>query len=265
MNFLNKLKKMTVLCLNVRVLTCPTRYLFLLSHMRSRSSLLAHIIGSNPQVRGYSELHQSYSNKRDLLAMRAKIFLDLKRPLDHCYLFDKVLHNTYGIADDIIETYEPRFILLLRKPEDTLSSIMRLGQLTQVRWYSDPRRIADYYCARLAALNSYAEKLTGKFFFIDSDDLIDYSYDVLANLSTWLGLEKPLSGDYSIFTRTGLSGSGDPSEKIKTGIIQRQADYNPMRLPLDCLQKSQAAYEKHRTHILEHCVANNENTSSFSV
>jgi hypothetical protein len=53
-----------------------TQYLFVISHMRSRSSLLSHILGSHPQVIGYSELHQSYQRWSDLLWRRTLAYLE---------------------------------------------------------------------------------------------------------------------------------------------------------------------------------------------
>ncbi|QQZ27263.1 hypothetical protein HMY34_16720 [Thiothrix subterranea] len=40
--------------------------IFLLSHMRAYSSLLGHIIGSQPRINGYYEMHQSYLSDADL-------------------------------------------------------------------------------------------------------------------------------------------------------------------------------------------------------
>jgi hypothetical protein len=50
------------------------RYIFILSHMRSRSSLLSHILGSNREINGHSELHQNYTGRKSLLEMKLNIY-----------------------------------------------------------------------------------------------------------------------------------------------------------------------------------------------
>ena len=46
-----------------------TNYLFLLSHMRSYSSLMSHLLGSSPQIDGYGEMHLRYRTRLSLLAL----------------------------------------------------------------------------------------------------------------------------------------------------------------------------------------------------
>ena len=48
-------------------------YLFVVGHMRSYSSLLAHILGSHPRIVGYAEMHQKYRNVLDLLELTRKV------------------------------------------------------------------------------------------------------------------------------------------------------------------------------------------------
>jgi hypothetical protein len=51
------------------------KYIFLLSHMRSYSTLLCHILGSHSEVSGYSEARQAYVGIRDLFTLRYKVYL----------------------------------------------------------------------------------------------------------------------------------------------------------------------------------------------
>ena len=44
-------------------------HILLISHQRSHSTLLAHILGSHPEIDGYSELHQHYLSPVDLRSM----------------------------------------------------------------------------------------------------------------------------------------------------------------------------------------------------
>ena len=48
-------------------------YIFVLSHMRSFSSLLCHILGSHSEISGYLETHLSYIGRSDLHRLEAKV------------------------------------------------------------------------------------------------------------------------------------------------------------------------------------------------
>jgi len=43
----------------------PYRILLILSHMRSGSSLLTHLLNSNPEIIGYGETHIQYASEQD--------------------------------------------------------------------------------------------------------------------------------------------------------------------------------------------------------
>ena len=55
-------------------------FLFLLAHMRSQSSLLAHQLASHPEIAGHSELHRRYETRADLSVMRTAIEAQLGAP-----------------------------------------------------------------------------------------------------------------------------------------------------------------------------------------
>ena len=54
------------------------KYLFIFSHMRSRSSVLSHILGSNSQICGYSELQIPYIDKASIEKMRSLLSAEQK-------------------------------------------------------------------------------------------------------------------------------------------------------------------------------------------
>src|SRR5690606_28951843 len=112
MSITSKAKKLALLIKNPDILFCKKRYLFIFSHMRSRSSVLSHILGSNPEVCGYKELHQPYKGLRSLLQMQLKLAVDLHPNFRNKYLLDKILNN-YTISDAILNKKQPKIIFLL--------------------------------------------------------------------------------------------------------------------------------------------------------
>ena len=115
------LKIILRLAKNPQIILDNRGYIFILSHMRSRSTLLAHILGSNPEIGGYFELHKSYLNWLDLIILRLRVQLDNKNIK---FALDKILWNRLQISEKICLKENLKIIFLLRKPEDTIKSII---------------------------------------------------------------------------------------------------------------------------------------------
>lgn len=244
MSVISKARKLTLIVSNPHLVTCKTNYLFLLSHMRSRSTVLSHILGSNPGICGYSELHRSYRSRMDLLKMRVELYEDTRRELSNKMLLDKLLHNECWISDDIFASEKPKVVMLLREPEATLRSIINMGHRTGVAWYKDPAEAADYYCSRLATLERYAQRLRGRYFYVDADDLVSQPDSVLSDLSSWLGLQQSLEKSYSRFANTGRRGYGDSSEHIRAGVIKKTSGHPEVVLPVEVLERAVQSYRQ---------------------
>ena len=219
--------------------------------MRSRSTLLAHILGSNPEICGYNELHQSYDDPLSLLKMRVKLNYDVDGSFKNKYLLDKVLHNAYLVADQVMEAAQPKVVFLLRNAESSLQSIIRMGKYPATKEYANPYVAMDYYCGRLQELAAYSNKMSGNYFFIESDDLLNKNELVLGNLSNWLGLEEPLSKNYSIFRNTGKHGFGDMSAHIKAGVIHETGNYPALNFPIDVLHEAHNAYKSCKATLIK--------------
>jgi len=218
------------------------KYLFLFSHMRSRSSLLSHILGSNPEICGYSELHIFYKNKTMLEKMKEELLKE-HRYLRKQYLFDKIVNN-FDFSNDIFTDSNSKYIFLLRKPESSFKSIINMGDLTGVNWYKDPKQVANYYISRLMTLEELSKHAKGNYFFIESDEIIEKTKSTLDNLSTWLELKQPLNTEYTIFKNTGKPKFGDPSDKIKSGRIIKTNEHNEILIPKEILEQGQIHYER---------------------
>ena len=76
-------------------------FVFLVSHMRSYSSLLGHLLAETHAVDGYSELHQTYESDLDLLRMAIDVQATHSEEIQGSYLFDKLLHRAYTVATQL--------------------------------------------------------------------------------------------------------------------------------------------------------------------
>ena len=219
MSALSELKMLASIAFKPSILTGHSNYLFVLSHMRSRSSVLSHILGSNEGVCGYSELQISYRKPTDFFRMKAKLYSDLKADLADKYLLDKLLHNELSISKEVLNAKNTKIIMLLREPESTFKSTIHMGRTAGMEWHKDPEKVLEYYCSRLEQLEEYAQLARGNYFFLESDDLVNNTNCVLSRMTEWLGLASPLESRYSKFNNTAKPGHGDPSSNIGRGIL----------------------------------------------
>jgi hypothetical protein len=222
-----------------------------LSHMRGNTSLFSHLLGSHPEISGHSELGLRYRHPFDLLKLRCKVILDNPgRPAGR-YVLDKILHNDLVIRESILRRPDLRLIFVLREPGETLRSILNLGSRQgSPNWKQEPRRVADYYCARLAQLECYCHDLDAdtrprRSFFLRAESLLEAPEAVLGRLSAWLELSQPLRPEYQVFESTGQPGFGDPLGPIKSGrIVSERHGYPHIAVDPALLARATEAYTR---------------------
>jgi hypothetical protein len=223
-------------------------FLFVVSHMRSYSSLLCHILGSHPEISGYSEAHQSYLGRNDLDRLARTVREHTGEAALNRFVLDKVLHNHAEIGPDVLRRPDVRCVFLLRKAEDTIASILNMARaLEHVGRYSDPQQVVVYYAERLAQMARYGSQVGGRALFVESERLLDDTDAVLARLTQWLALGEPLSEHYRTFPYTGMPGHGDPSPHIRAGKVvksnpERHRDYVSIPIPDDVIARGNAAH-----------------------
>jgi len=240
----SKLKRAVAIAPSLHRILAPAQYLLIMSHMRSRSTLLSHILGSHEQICGYSEQHRSYESPTALLRLKADLLKisGKKRP---AFYLDKLLHNQHELSEKILNSTRVKPVFLIREPRSTLQSMLQLGNDHGTVHCSTPQEACEYYCARLTRLEDLAQRRTGEFFFINSDQLIEQPEPLLDALRIWLGLEHPLRTNYSLFDHTGHSGHGDSSGSIQTGTIQTKKTTHNFTIQDRILDQAQAKYEAH--------------------
>lgn len=197
-------------------------YLFLISHMRSRSSLMSHILGSNQEIIGYKEEQNCYHSEQCLDRQRTKMLLNSQEYLPNGkekYVYDKILHDNFTLSESILKNPRARFIFLVREPESTYQSTLRLQEITKFEHTAALEHFIPYYEKRLKLIIHQAKVTQGRSIYVNSNDLVQHTDETLKRLSRWLKLENPLRAKYTLFKDTGKPLSGDPSENIKAGRI----------------------------------------------
>lgn len=231
-----------LLALKERLSPMPMRYLFVLGHMRSGSSLLHHLLVSHPDLLGCGERNAEYRTSADLhrltLAARyhRRVFLQPCR-----YMVDQINHNDFVPHEQFLNNPQLWTIFLLREPAASLSSIVRvLGPYHRTTLDN----ALNHYLDRLRRLAQYAQTIenSAQAALVVYDELVDHTDKTLAGLKDFLSLETPLLADYSVFGFTGQRG--DPGPNIRQGKVRRPRDSTHLDIPRRQLAQAEEVYEE---------------------
>jgi len=221
-------------------------YLFVVGHMRSYSSLLAHILGSHPAIVGYSEMHQKYRNMLDLLELTRKVERSCDKPFAGRYVLDKILHPQV-LEDRVLRRKDVQVVAIAREPEASVASILaiRCGGIDSID------AAIDYYVDRMKVLVRISEVRDGNVAYVDGESIVANPGPSLGALSACLELEPALRPEYSIFRLTGVPKYGDPSEWIKAGrVVRRRAPLPRLHFSSAQARRMSHAYEFMRTFMI---------------
>ncbi len=237
----------------------PYKVLFILSHMRSGSSLLTHILISNPAIKGYGESHIQYQSEADLKSLLFKVyfhnqeftnFQDLgKLRMNHTYILDKLLHDKKLLDKNLLKLDNFYFIFLIREPHRSLISMLD----HKPHWTE--KDAVNYYTQRLSSLSEYAQIINSKerSLFLTHNQLIHETDKTLKWLQNFLKTSEEFSENYQVLKTTGKRNVGDFKENIRSGrIIRKSRDIN-INISQESLEKTLACYEKYRLELSHKC------------
>lgn len=222
----------------------PTKkqnYLFIMCHTRSGGSLLMHILASNKEVLGFGEFYTKYSDKNSFIRSE----FDIRRKSNglfrkYLYIANQVNHHSITPNLKLINFENIKVIFLIRKPQESISSMIRLSNTT-IHPKSE-EYLVSRYIRRLEDLIVMAEKLSPKNrTLIRYEDLINNSDECLLKLSLFLGLSEPLTKEYQLKKFTQVLG--DPSANINKGKIFKTSS-EQVSINKELLAKALDMYDK---------------------
>ncbi len=208
--------------------------IFILGHMRSRSTLLCHLLMNDKNIFGLGESNKVYRTKLDLVKMRIKTRLNHNGILPFNFIFlDQINHNNKTPNLDLIKS-NAKILILVREPNETFESIRVLTKTFYEEWSHE--RIEEYYMNRLNYLSQVKSSLSASHSLtIDSEHIISHSQKCLNEISDFLNLQTPLTSDYGIQKFTGRHG--DPSPNISTGkILQMKSGVYENEIRKECFR-----------------------------
>lgn len=228
----------------------PYRVLFILSHMRSGSSLLTHILTSNPEIIGYGETHLNYASEFDFKRLIYKVYWQRRDyKMEQRYVLDKVLHDNKFLNESFLNSQNLYNIFLLREPQRSLVSILDL----KPHWNEE--QAYDYYVKRLATLERYAKLINSKerTLLLDYDQLLENTDAVFKALQNLLGTKTEFSEQYQVFKTTGMRGIGDFSENLKSGRIIRKPRQLETKIAQDLVDRGIKSFKECSMTLAQYC------------
>lgn len=226
------------------------RFLIQLGHMRSGSTVLTHILNTNPQIMGFGETHIRYRSAEDLQRLVYVVHRQLRQPwLRDAWIFDKVLHANKFESGYLAGCARCRFLFLIREPESSLRSMMHQFPT----WWTDallPReelqaKAAGHYDSQLRAIMQFADRLAGdeRALFFTHAQLLSQTAEVFRALERLLRLRVPLSERYQLLSTTGTFGIGDPSPHIRRGYLDRAIPPVDLVVDAEVVASSRSLFE----------------------
>jgi hypothetical protein len=227
--------------------------------MRSGSSLLTHILASNPAIKGYGETHIRYSSGVDIKNLMLKVYFhsqifsnikDLTNlRMNHTYLLDKLLHDNKLKNEDFLRLENFRFIFLVREPRRTLVSMLD----HKPHWTE--KDAIYYYSQRLSTLVKYSKIINDKkhSLLITHEQLIHESELAFKTLQSFLNTESKFSENYKVLNTTGMRHVGDFKENICTGRIIRKPRKLNISISPDLLEEQLQNFEYNYQVLSKYC------------
>ncbi|MCC7527319.1 MAG: hypothetical protein IT342_02280 [Candidatus Melainabacteria bacterium] len=240
----------------------PFRYLFVFAHMRSGSSLLAHLLNSNPEIIGYGETKTVYDSEAsfDRLLSKVSTFFE-KRRLNEKYVMDKIVQDELFIETNLLKRADVSCIFLVRNAERSIPSITSMyaeifPQLLE-NFKGGENEALEYYQKRLHKMQQLASMIPPSRIpiVLTYDELLNKTESVFALLHRELSLEHAFSNEYIIHKATGMPVIGDYSEAILSGKIQTNLEAVGQSVSPHLLELGKQAYEESLSKLRELCLS----------
>ncbi|MEM8805313.1 MAG: sulfotransferase family protein [Cyanobacteria bacterium P01_G01_bin.38] len=237
----------------------PYRFLLVLSHMRSGSSLLTHLLSANPDVIGYGETHIEYAGAADFKQLLQRVYWQAQEfrslgdiqnlRMNHLYAMDKVLHDKKFLSRDFLADEQVYGLFLLREPSRSLASIADL----KPHW--SEADTLSYYTGRLATLVEYARLIDNpaRTLVVTYEQLLNQTAEALTTLQQFLQTPTSFSEEYQVMKTTGMKGVGDSKGKIKAGKIVRSQRQLQLNVSSNTLTTAKAAYQSASEQLMKIC------------
>jgi hypothetical protein len=195
------------------------RYILVLSQMRSGSTLLHHLLQTNPNILGAGETPRIYASVLDLQRLSLRVHVDNRSlPRWKLYAADQINLTSRVQAESLLLRPDVQIVFLIREPRGVIgSAVSKIAN----RYHWTFQQAVDYYFERTASLRRLIAEIgqmhQKQAFGLTYDMLTDDTTGTLAALQRHLALADPFQTNYRTYFHTGKRG--DPSDRIRAGTV----------------------------------------------
>jgi len=223
--------------------------LFVLAHMRCGSTALANVLCSRADVSGYGEAHVGY---RDRAAPGQLALNQMRRggwKPRAGLLFDKILHSRHDRAVPP-EFFRARAIFVVRRPDETIASIVSLFRGHPGKEYPTAHEAARYYIGRLTRLEALWQRFAEhRRIGLTHEALVGDPDSALAAISRRLAFDPPIVNRYVSLAASRSGGGGDPRmsgchSRIEPHLARSGGPPVDIRLPAFLAGEAQTRFER---------------------
>lgn len=241
------------------------RYIFILSAMRSGSTLMQHIAGQQSHVLSAGETKIEYTLPDHLSILRQYLFTYQEVPPENqsssqWTFLEKCVHRRYLPAINPIDLPETRFLFIIRHPHPALSSLLELKN-----WpYSESTEAAlFYYQQRFRELSELASSLQdpARAYFLTYEDFLAHPSQHLQRLSRFLQMPEPLQSGYRQQKWTAKLSLGDVSSNIRRKQIMPNDRRDLVQLSPTDRQQMEDLFAKTTAHLHQSCAGHQQPSS----
>ena len=227
---------------------CSYRHcIFVLAHMRCGSTALSNIFCSRPDTSGYGETHVRHDGPDAPGRLAVNCLRRGSWKAGASFQFDKILHSRLD-KDAPAAFFDARAIFLVREPEPTIRSIVRLFEKLRRNEYRNHTEAAEYYIERLDALACLWDRfLPAQRIGFTHKALLADPEGILSRISRQLAIEPALENAYRSPSASRRGGGGDPLmsgryTRIESTPQSSHGQDEPLDLPVALLDAAHARY-----------------------
>ena len=220
------------------------KFVFIISTMRSGSSLLQHLLLQDWKFIAHGETHITYSTMEDLKKLMFKVFY-----AEHCFflknkiIVEKCVHNEYIKTSEVLNSHNIKIIFLVREPKSVITSLYYAKGFA----YSNSiDEASNYYKKRLEFMINLALSLKNpkNCHLVTYENLVSNTKEALNDLSKFLNLKYVLSETYPKQRWTKVAGKGDISENIIVGEILKNINRKEIKIHNEIIRSCYFVYTK---------------------
>lgn len=206
----------------------PDKFTFVVSWMRTGSSLLSNLLLADRNVFGIGETHVRHERPSSLTeVVFVSALVRRQLPTQASQYLDKLLHNYLDERMPLEAIEGAKFVFLTRDIPASAASLARMWHRLPEGRYESPY---SYLSERLVGLRRLAGRVPREHrFLIDLHDIVEDTH-VFSEMGGFLGGSVPRS--YEVLPFVGRKGVGDFSNQIKLGHIAKASTIASLDHPL---------------------------------